>query len=442
MAGVCWASSRPGTSPLSRRAAWPRSSTSGTGWRSGAGKQGSRMSAGDDELEHVVVVPGGLLAPAAQAGPAAAVLGDQVEGDLAQQGEVAGGGAVPHPAVVLAEGDVQDPVQPVLHAPVPPDRPRQDGGIVAAAGQEVAELGLDLVGPGDAADRLHRQHGVEVGPVAQGFETLCRRVQEDAPADQAAVALLEGVEHRPAAGPAAEAGALEVLAYRLEGAAVVGLERQEVVGVPGPDPLGGGLLAAHRVQRDDAALEPQGVGQLRDRRDLVRLAVDRALAERQPALARPGADQVQRPALVAAAAGPADGLAVDRDHLALGPDRQRLRPAAEAGLERVRVDQHEDPSERVVRGDAVRQLEEGLEPGPLAPPVELDVLPALGAGDHGTDRDREDVDQLVIAPARLAGIAEPGEARRQTFHHAARPPSWRTENDQSGLRSALDPAHA
>src|SRR4051794_36768764 len=129
MAGVCWASSRPGISPLSRRAAWPRSSTSGTGWRSGPGKQGSRMSAADDELEHVIVVPGGLLAPAAQAGPAAAILGDEVEG------EVARGGAVPHPAVVLAEGDVQDPVQRVLHAPVPPDRPRQDGGVVAAADQ-------------------------------------------------------------------------------------------------------------------------------------------------------------------------------------------------------------------------------------------------------------------------------------------------------------------
>jgi transposase len=30
-----------------------------------AGCQGSRMSVADDELEHVVVVPGGLLAPAA-----------------------------------------------------------------------------------------------------------------------------------------------------------------------------------------------------------------------------------------------------------------------------------------------------------------------------------------------------------------------------------------
>src|SRR5690349_24295718 len=157
-------------------------------------------------------------------------------------------------------------MQPVLYAPMSPDRPRQGDRIVAAAGQEVADLGLDLAGPGDAADRLHRQYGVEVGPVAQGIEILCRRVHEDAPADQAAVALLEGVEHRPAAGPAAEAGALEVLAYGPEGVAVIGLQYQEVVGAPGPDPLGDGLLAAHRVERDDAAPEPQADEQLRERR--------------------------------------------------------------------------------------------------------------------------------------------------------------------------------
>ena len=65
----------------------------------------------------------------------AAVSGDKVEGDLAQKGEVTGGGAVAYPAVVLAEGDVEDPVQGVLDAPVPADGPDQDGGIVAAAGQ-------------------------------------------------------------------------------------------------------------------------------------------------------------------------------------------------------------------------------------------------------------------------------------------------------------------
>jgi hypothetical protein len=233
-----------------------------------------------------------------------------------------------------------------------------------------------------------------------------------------------------------------VLAYRLEGAAVIGLQHQEVVGALGPDPLGDALPAAHRVERDDAAVEVQGVEQPRDRGDLVRLAVDRAPAERQPPLARPGADQVERAAFVATAAGAPHGLAVDRHHLALDPARQGLRPPGEAGLERVRIDEHEHPAEGVVRGDAVRQLEEGLEPGPLALPVELDVLPALGAGDHRADRDREDVDQAVVAPARLARVGEPREARRQTFDHLARSPSWRTGNGRHSLRSAADPAHA
>src|SRR4051794_37192711 len=204
-----------------------------------------------------------------------------------------------------------------------------------------------------------------------------------------AVALLEGVEHRPAAGLAAKAGTLEVLPDSLKGAAMVRLEHEKIVGALGPDPLGDGLLAAHRVQGDDAAVEVQGAEQLGDGRDLVRLAVDRALAERQPAPARPGADQVQWAVLVTAAARAPHGLAVDRDHLALDPVRQRLRPAGEAGLERVRVDEHEHPPERVVRGDAVRQGEEGPEPGLLAAAVERDVLPALRAGDHGADRDRE-----------------------------------------------------
>src|SRR3954470_21541024 len=162
----------------------------------------------------------------------------------------------------------------------------------------------------------------------------------------------------------------------------------------------------------------------------------RSLAERQPARAGPGADQVQWAVLVTAAARAPHGLAVDRDHLALDPVRQRLRPAGGAGLERVRIDQHEHPPERVVRGDAVRQGEEGLEPGPLAAAVELDVLPALGAGEHRADRDRQDGGQLMVAPARLARILEPREARCQTLDHAARPPLRRARNGHHDHRSA------
>src|SRR5215211_8239878 len=337
------------------------------------------MTLASDDPEHVVVVPGRHFAPTASAGSAAAVAGDEVEGDLAQEGEVAGGGAVAHATVVLAEGDVEDPMQGVLDAPVPADGLDQDGGIIVAAREEGVDLGLDLTGAGDAADRLRRQHRAQLGPATQGFELPGGWAREDTPADQAAVTFVEGVEHRPPSRPAAEAGALEVLAHGLEGAAVVGLQHQEIVGALGPDPLGDPLLAAHRIERHAAAVEPQDIEQLRDRGDLVRFAVDLALAERQSTSARPGADQVQRAMLVATAAGAPHGLAVDRYHLALDPDRQRLRPRREAGLECVRVEQHEDPPEGVVRGNAVRQFQEGLQPSPLAPPVEFDVLPAAAA---------------------------------------------------------------
>src|SRR4051794_29022939 len=101
---------------------------------------------------------------------------------------------------------------------------------------------------------------------------------------------------------AAKAGALELLAHSPKGAAVIGLEHQEIVGALGPDLRGDVLLAAYRIQRHDAALQVQGLQQLRDRRDLVRLAVDRALAKRQPLTACPSTDHVQGPMIVAAAA--------------------------------------------------------------------------------------------------------------------------------------------
>src|SRR3954447_17168497 len=100
----------------------------------------------------------------------------------------------------------------------------------------------------------------------------------------------------------AKAGVVELLAHRPKGAAVIGLKHQKIVGALGPDLRGDVLLAAHRIQRHDAALQVQGLQQLRDSRDLVRLTVDCALAKRQPLTACPGADPVQGPMIVAAAA--------------------------------------------------------------------------------------------------------------------------------------------
>src|SRR5215212_7350245 len=108
-----------------------------------------------------------------------------------------------------------------------------------------------------------------------------------------------------------------MIAYGLEGAAVIGLQPQEIVGTLRPDPRGDLLLAAHGVERHDAAVEMQGAEKFGNGGDLVRLAIDLALAEHQSLITGPGADQMRRAVIVAAAARAPDGLAVDRHHLAL-----------------------------------------------------------------------------------------------------------------------------
>src|SRR3954463_14605777 len=315
-----------------------------------------------------------------------------------------------HPAVILTEGDVENPVQGVLDTPVAADGPGQDGRIIVAAGEEVADLGLDPAAAIDGADRLDRQPGAQIGAFVQGLKLCDGWAHKDASASQAAMAVVKSVESRLAAGAAAEAGTFEMSPYGLEGTAVIGLQRQQIVRTLRSDPRGNVLLAPHRVERHDGALEMQDVEQLGDSGDLVRLAVDLALTEHQFLITCPGADQMQRAVIVARVARAPDGLAVDRHHLALDLTRQGLCPAREAALERVGIDQHEDPSERIVRGDAVRQVQEALQPSLLAAPVKLDVLPTFRAGDHRAHRDYENVDQPMIALACHPRIGEPVEA--------------------------------
>ena len=60
---------------------------------------------------------------------------------------------------------------------------------------------------------------------------------------------------------------------------MIGLEHQQVIGTPVEDLASDRLLAAHGIQRHDAVLQGQRLEQRRDRGDLVRLAIDLALAE-------------------------------------------------------------------------------------------------------------------------------------------------------------------
>src|SRR3954454_16623086 len=164
-----------------------------------------------------------------------------------------------HPAVILTEGDVENPVQGVLDTPVAADGPGQDGRIVVAAGVKVADLGLDPAAAIDGADRLDRQQGAQIGPFVQGLKLCDGWAHKDASASQAAMAVVKSVASRLAAGAAAEAGTFEMSTCGLEGTAVVGLQRQQIVGPLGPDPRGNVLLPPHRIKRPDGAVEMQGI---------------------------------------------------------------------------------------------------------------------------------------------------------------------------------------
>src|SRR5215204_5096065 len=223
-----------------------------------------------------------------------------------------------------------------------------DLGVIAAAGQEIADLRFDLAGAVDTADGFHRQHGAQPGPSAQRFQTGGLGADEHTPADQAAMAVVEGIEDRPARGAAGETVLLTTRPYRPKRLALVGLEDQQIIGVPFQDLASDRLLTAHGIQSHDAVLQGQRLEQRRDRSDLVRLAIDLTLAEHQALLAGPGADQVQRPLRPAAVKGAAQRLTVDRHDLAVEDLGKGLRPGAEAGLEGIRVDQHEDAPEGVV----------------------------------------------------------------------------------------------
>src|SRR3954468_22771242 len=98
-----------------------------------------------------------------------------------------------YPAVILPEGDVENPMQGVLDAPVPADGLDQDGRIVVATGEEVADLGLGLAGAVDAADCLDRQQSAQIGPFVQKLELSDGRADECPAAHQAAVAFVKGV---------------------------------------------------------------------------------------------------------------------------------------------------------------------------------------------------------------------------------------------------------
>ena len=89
------------------------------------------MKSARQKSQHVLVIPGGLLAPSADAVSGCSVTTYEVDRDLGQDGQIARGNPVPDAAVILTECDIQ--METVFYRPVTADRLNQHRGIITAA---------------------------------------------------------------------------------------------------------------------------------------------------------------------------------------------------------------------------------------------------------------------------------------------------------------------
>ena len=114
------------------------------------------------------------------------------------------------------------------------------------------------------------------------------------------------------------------------------------------------------------------------------------------------------------------GLTVDGDRVSSGGSAFYMgqyrsfhhfrHPGGEALLKGQRVEQAEDPSEGVVRGDAAGQLEEGLEPSRSWSGLKLRPCTQSSApAEDGAGGDENDLVESVDSPLFASGI---GQSRR------------------------------
>src|SRR5438876_6780969 len=94
-----------------------------------------------------------------------------------------------HAAIVLAEGDIELPVQVILDPPVPPQARRVEPGAGLLAADEVAGLALRLAVHGPLADA--HADGRQAGPLARLTNSF------DAAQDRVAAVLLPAVTPLP-----------------------------------------------------------------------------------------------------------------------------------------------------------------------------------------------------------------------------------------------------
>src|SRR3954464_13607794 len=151
--------------------------------------------------------------------------------------------------------------------------------------------------------------------------------------------------------------------------------------------------------------------------DLVGLAVDRHLTEQQALLRGPGMDHMQRRLARDAIERAPQRLAVNGHHPPQGLG-ETLHEAAEAGLERLRVEQAEHSAEGVMAGSAMPQAQILAQVRRFDLSEQRHVRAILAARQQSAERDHQQLMQ-VVAGIVLPWVHNLGEAGDELFHGAA-----------------------
>lgn len=290
---------------------------------------------------------------------------EKVEGEVSQDRQVFRAMTSPNATIIFAEGDIEDPVEPIFDPPVGANDGKQLFGMGGQTGKIVTGLGGDgaLVVP----DGIEPDEGSQPRPgVAQGggqwFEVAGRPAAARFNPPMVGVhGLVKGVRQ---VGEFRGPGLVKHGFHGGPQGRVIVFQGEDIVTFLFCDLPGNGGLAAHGVNRDDAALERQDPEQFRDGRDFIGMVRRFELAEHQLVLTGPGAHEVNSGGDTPPR--PTQGFAVEVDHRSAGHFRDALHPVPEVFLKLLGVQPPEHVPKRVMRRDARRQFEKRLKPFLLA----------------------------------------------------------------------------
>src|SRR6516164_708774 len=263
------------------------------------------------------------------------------------------------------------------------------------------------------ADRCHHTDRLQAFPTIPFAQRVgYRHLNVTASLLPAMTRFLGDVPTRLRLGKIVVALFLDVRDDRIVQRSLVSFQRQNIVRSARHDLLRNRLLRAHRVDRDDRALDVYQPQKLGNGCDFVRLLLTRDLSERQPEFAGPHRDAVQSPQRLAAIMTAPQRLAIHSQNRLLNAGglgrlaTQEFQPLHEARLKGPGLERHQYASKNVFARNPVWQLqpiqqELRLHGGPLG-----DGRRSTGARQDRQHGDDHHADQRMLAVDLRTGILQ------------------------------------